>query len=205
MKRVHLLAAALLFAAQASGTAAQKGHDGQVGQVGHDEFRPQAAQPGAPLPQWQMANGVRYLCGGVGEREQAAMQRHSEYDLKLTFAARTGQYLADVDVDILQGRRNVLSANCDGPIMLVDLPHPGEYQIRASADGIERSRQVTVPSKGHRAVIMHWPLVPDGGLQAEGGTRDNEVTLRGLAFPVMSSAVWAGSSQQRRLDRFERV
>jgi len=105
------------------------------------------------------ANGMHYICGGVGEREQAAIKALApQHDLMLTFATERGQYLADVDVNISNASgKNVLSATCDAPIMLVDLPSAGKYRVHASSSGYDVTGQVTVPEHGHRAAVLRWP------------------------------------------------
>lgn len=105
---------------------------------------------------------VTYLCGGVGDQEQAYMKQQAEgYDMMLTFAARDGSYLADVDVDIRNAQgEQVLSANCDGPLMLVDLPQSGRYKVYADAAGYRLDQTVRVnarPGTQIASVVMSWP------------------------------------------------
>lgn len=111
-----------------------------------------------------MRNDITYLCGGIGDEEVAYMKSEaSSYDLMLTFAARDGAYLADVNVDIADGKgMTVLRARCDSPLMLVDLPRAGNYRIRADAGGhvIRRSVKVTAGRKTgqHLATaVLTWP------------------------------------------------
>lgn len=125
----------------------------------------------APAPMRELApqadSGYRYLCGGVGENEASLLKsRAREHDLVLTFAARNGAYLADIDVHITDARgTHVLDATCDGPIMLVDVPASGNYRIVARSGGEERSRTVSVRASGKanaqaRSVTMVWPSPP---------------------------------------------
>lgn len=107
---------------------------------------------------------ITYLCGGVGEEEVAYMKQEARgYDLMLTFAARDGAYLADVDVDIKDAKGNsVLQTACDSPILLVDLPHSGTYRVRAETAGYELNRTVKV-SAGEKkrqrvaSAVLSWP------------------------------------------------
>lgn len=125
---------------------------------------------------------VTYLCGGIGEQEIAFMKREAkDYDLMLTFAARNGAYLADVDVNIADTKGNsVLQANCDAPIMLVDLPRSGNYRVQAEAEGYTRNRvvRVTNAKKGGPGVTvasMVWPRqVLDAAPTATGGSETGE-------------------------------
>ncbi len=118
---------------------------------------------GAPAPMSTLKpvteNGFTYLCGGIGSDESAQMKKSArDYDLMLTFASRKGNYLADIDVDI-SGKNNAsLQATCDAPIMLVDFPKSGSYQIKATTNGKALTRNTSVKSsKGHKALVMVWP------------------------------------------------
>jgi hypothetical protein len=114
-------------------------------------------------------NGVTYLCGGVGEEEASYLKREARnHDMMLTFATRRGAYLADVNVDIRNARgQSVLQTNCDGPIMLVDLPQGGTYRVRADANGYTLNQTVNVQhGKGsHKvaATVLSWPERVAGG------------------------------------------
>jgi hypothetical protein len=124
-------------------------------------------------------NDVTYLCGGVGEEEvQAMKQQAKDYDLMLTFAARDGAYLADVDVDISDARGNsVLQANCDSPMLLIDLPKAGTYRVHADAAGytLNRSVKVAAGKKTGRhlaTAVLVWPqqVAEAGGAASSTGT-----------------------------------
>ncbi|SNS35212.1 hypothetical protein SAMN06265795_102338 [Noviherbaspirillum humi] len=134
----------------------------------------------APVDEFGMthrrtANGIGYLCGGVGEDEAKAMKEAaSGYDLLLTFAAQDGAYLADVRVDIADGSgRPVMEAHCDGPMMLVDLPS-GTYRVRAEVKGRMLSRMVRVSRNGEgnglARTVMAWPRAAADEASG-GGTR----------------------------------
>lgn len=114
---------------------------------------------------------VTYLCGGVGEEESSYMKQQAKgYDLMLTFATRSGAYLADVDVDIRDASGNtVLQLACDSPILLVDLPQGGTYKVRAEAAGYTLNKSVRVAggrkqSPKVASSILSWPQqVAEGG------------------------------------------
>ncbi|RJG06703.1 hypothetical protein D3870_12405 [Noviherbaspirillum cavernae] len=128
----------------------------------------------APAPasrlQAKSADGITYLCGGIGVEEVGYMKRAArDYDLMLTFAARDGSYLADVNVEIDDaGGTPILQIACDGPILLVDLPKAGNYQVRADAAGYTVRHMVNVaenPQDGRKlaAAVLTWPQqVADG-------------------------------------------
>jgi hypothetical protein len=101
-----------------------------------------------------------HVCGGIGVGEQQRMKDASrDHDLMLTFATTTGSYLADVDVQIRDSKgATVIDVNCDGPIMLVDLPAAGSYRVTAKSGGTVREKTVSV-SRGKRpaSATFVWP------------------------------------------------
>jgi hypothetical protein len=109
----------------------------------------------------QSRNGVHWLCGGIGAQEVAYMKREApRYDMMLTFAARNGAYLADINVAIVEDNGHVvLQTKCDGPIMLVDLPGGGTYRVRAQHESHEVMRTVWIQGTQarYRHVVMRWP------------------------------------------------
>jgi hypothetical protein len=124
------------------------------------ELRQEAAADTGPRPQIQ--GDVTWMCGGIGAEEAAHMKEQAKgYDLMLTFAARDGAYLADVDVEISNAQgESLLRARCEAPIMLVDLPQGGRYRLRADSGGVDINRTVRVSgSQSPRvaAVVMSWP------------------------------------------------
>lgn len=125
----------------------------------------------------QTENGITYMCGGVGQLEQAFMkQEANKYDMMLTFATSKGAYLADVNVDIRDGSGgSVLQTSCDGPIMLVNLPKAGKYQVRADAGGYLQNKNVNVRSTGQggriASAVLTWPQrVAEGPSATQSGS-----------------------------------
>jgi hypothetical protein len=101
-------------------------------------------------------DALRYLSGGIGESGIQEMQgAASGYSTMLTFADKTGAYLADVDVTIKSPHGDKLvSTVTKGPILLVDLP-AGHYQVLASFEGRSVTRDIDVPAKGHKREVVH--------------------------------------------------
>ena len=96
------------------------------------------------------------ISGGVGSgaREQLAQQAQG-YELKLVFTSNKGAYLADVPVQISDGKGNVVAdAVSQGPWMFVDLPR-GSYTVKATYDGKSESRKVTVGTS-QKTVQFRW-------------------------------------------------
>jgi hypothetical protein len=90
--------------------------------------------------------GVQYLSGGVGleQREYIASRAADDYNLKLEFADRTGKYIAEVDVQIVDGYGNtVLQETSEGPWFFAQLK-PGRYEVKASAAGRAFERSVVI-------------------------------------------------------------
>jgi hypothetical protein len=145
------------------------------------------APPAMSLPQEQTQNDVAYLCGGVGQEEASYMKQQARnYDLALTFATRTGAYLADVDVNIKNAKGDdVLQAKCDGPMLLVNLPKSGTYRISAETSGYELNRTAKVTAHGNRTqhvarVAMVWPNQAAGtGPETASGSSGTESSAVG--------------------------
>jgi hypothetical protein len=109
------------------------------------------------------AAGASFACGGVAQDEQEAMKAQArQHDLMLTFAVSSGAYLADVDVEIRDSRGAVvLSAKCEGPIMLVDLPGAGTWRVSAQVNGQTRRQTVTTTGRARPArATLIWPTAP---------------------------------------------
>jgi predicted secreted Zn-dependent protease len=102
---------------------------------------------------------VNYICGGVAQDEQQSMKAQApQHDLMLTFAISTGAYLADVDVQIKdRNGATVLSARCDGPMMLVDLPANGRFHVTAQVDGLTREKTVATHHGRLSRATLIWP------------------------------------------------
>ena len=113
---------------------------------------PQATASGSAA-----ATAAGFRCGGVGQEDQARMKADAaRHDLMLTFATSNGAYLADVEVEISSGDKVVLQGRCNDPLMLVDLPADGSYQVRASANGKEQRKTVSIGGKPASATFV-WP------------------------------------------------
>jgi hypothetical protein len=108
------------------------------------------------------SSGANYICGGVGVDDQEAIKAQAPgHSLMLTFAASTGAYLADVDVQISDASGNVVVATkCPAPIMLVDLPRKGVWHVRAQADGVIREKNVAAGGAGTARATLLWPAAP---------------------------------------------
>ncbi len=102
----------------------------------------------------RMAGSVAYICGGVAEDEQAALQSEArKYNMSLLFTqGARGEYLSDVDVKLMRGGKEVASFVADGPRCLLKAPS-GTYNVRATYQG--RTKTATVSTGGKNAQ-MRW-------------------------------------------------
>lgn len=116
---------------------------------------------GTFVPQEKVApGGIRYVTGGVGANEAAAMRAAApRYGLALVFATRTGAFQADVDVTVKDHNRKELLSVVSGPILLLDLP-PATYIVEANLNGATATRRVAVPARGHRQAVLQLPENP---------------------------------------------
>ena len=105
----------------------------------------------------QVQNGIPYVSGGIGSDETAAMRqvRH-DYNLYMTFAIKSGEYQADVDVTI-RGRDGVPVATFKavGPLFYAKLA-PGQYKVEAMARGKTQSQTAVLAGSGTHELQFYW-------------------------------------------------
>jgi len=102
--------------------------------------------------------GIPYVSGGIGvdEREAfAAMGK--DYSLKLMFAIKSGEYLADVKVEISDSiGKKVLDAVADGPWFFTNLP-PGKYTVTVAMMGKAQQNGVNIGKvKKQTTLRFYW-------------------------------------------------
>jgi hypothetical protein len=114
------------------------------------------ASSAMPL-QIQAFQGGRYVTGGVGGDEQAEMESlRKQFNLRILTARRkSGEFLADARVTIMQRGRLVLDADMNGPLMLVELP-PGAYAVRVEAEGKPIDQTVVIVPRDGRELYLYW-------------------------------------------------
>ena len=109
---------------------------------------------------------VTVLAGGIGDDELLALRaREKEFNLKLVFALVQGNYLADVDVVVVDQRgATILERPNTGPILLARLP-AGEYTITVTHDGKAVSRKVRIATGRLRTEhVVRWQADPERDL-----------------------------------------
>jgi hypothetical protein len=114
----------------------------------------------------------RWVCGGVGAEERAALAAlRPQANLELLFVtAKRGGYLADAEVSLLpKGTppRPALHLDADGPMCLIDAP-AGRYRIEASFEGRQRVAEVSLPGKAGAPakLVFSFPAEPWDGIWA---------------------------------------
>ncbi len=113
-----------------------------------------AAQAGPIVKNYE---GIAYISGGVGiDARQGLQAMAKDYNLKMVFAARTGNYLADTHVVIkdMQGK-TVLNAVSDGPWFYAKLP-TGQYTITATTSGKSENQKVAINLAGQTVRYFYW-------------------------------------------------
>ncbi len=96
----------------------------------------------AALPARAAGHDAGFRCGGIGQGEQARIKQDAaQHDALLTFATPGGAYLAGVDFTVASSDGHVvLQGTCDGPLMLLDVPHAGSYSIHVNYQGREQTK-----------------------------------------------------------------
>lgn len=101
------------------------------------------------LPVAQTKDGIRYITGGIGDEELAAItsQEHN-FNTRILLIATNGEYMSEVAVRILSKDGNeVLSLDNVGPYLYAYLPD-GSYTVEAtSSSGGMKSAKFAVPTK----------------------------------------------------------
>lgn len=103
------------------------------------------------------AGGVPYVFGGVGTTSAERLNSLAmDFNLKLVFALKAGDYLSGVEVAISDASgKTFLETRSDGPWLLTRLP-PGNYQIVASFAGKAERRSVAIGAEKLQTVDFRW-------------------------------------------------
>jgi hypothetical protein len=98
-----------------------------------------------PALQAQQQGNITFVSGGAGDDDRDALKQvESQYNLRLLFAARNGDYLANVGVTLADTKGNtVLDTIADGPIFYAHVP-PGRYRLTVSNQGQSQSHDITI-------------------------------------------------------------
>ena len=121
---------------------------------------PPMTNAGPPAPsalQAQQQGNITFVSGGAGEEDRAALQQvESQYNLRLMFAARSGDFLANVAVTLADARGGtVLDTIANGPIFYARVP-PGRYRLTVTNQGQSQSRDISVGAAGAVRQDFYW-------------------------------------------------
>lgn len=108
-------------------------------------------------PEIKTDKGLTYVSGGIGLDERETL-RHvgQDYDLRLSFAEKAGNYLSDVEVVIKDaGGKTALEAISQGPWFFANLP-AGKYTILASMKGKTHQQMARVVTHGQISLYFYW-------------------------------------------------
>ncbi|CAJ0779873.1 hypothetical protein LMG7141_00942 [Ralstonia condita] len=110
---------------------------------------------GTPVARKQ--GSVAYVSGGIGQDDVEAMRKIApQYNVRLTFTGKSGEYLSDVDTHIRSADGAVaLAVVSEGPLLYVRLPR-GSYRVSASYNGVVQQTAMTVPASQAVVRTMTW-------------------------------------------------
>jgi hypothetical protein len=110
----------------------------------------------APALQAQQQGNITFVSGGAGDEDRSALKQvESQYNLRLLFAARNGDYLANVAVTLSDTRGNaLLDTIAEGPMFYAHVP-PGRYRLTVSNQGDSQSRDVSI-GNGATRQDFYW-------------------------------------------------
>ena len=103
------------------------------------------------------SGGISYVSGGVGAASTDRLSALAkDFNLKLVFALKSGDYVSGVDVTIADATgKTLLKAKSEGPWFLTRLP-AGNFKIAATLDGKTETRTVAVGAEKLRTVDFRW-------------------------------------------------
>jgi hypothetical protein len=100
---------------------------------------------------------VSYVSGGVGTESLDQLRSQTkDFNLKLVFALKSGEFLSGVKVGIADAKgQSLLEATSEGPWFLAKLP-AGRYQISASFAGNAETRKIAVDATKLAVIDFRW-------------------------------------------------
>jgi hypothetical protein len=103
------------------------------------------------------SGNVSYVSGGVGTASTDRLSSLAkDFNLKLVFALKSGDYVSGVDVTIADAAgKTVVNTKAEGPWFLARLP-AGSFKIAATFDGKTESRTIAVGAEKMKTVDFRW-------------------------------------------------
>ena len=101
---------------------------------------------------------VSYVSGGVGEESREQLKAFAAaFNLKLLLAHKSGEYIGDVQIVIVDGKgKELLKAVAEGPIFMANLP-AGRYEVIATTEGLTQKLHATVVKGKLGTLVFRWP------------------------------------------------
>jgi hypothetical protein len=100
------------------------------------------------MPPTQTSNGVTFVTGGIGQsRIEAFRKAAKDYNLRATFTAPGGAFMADVKVTLKDAKGNTLVTTVSGPLFYAQVP-PGRYELIAAYGDQRFQRKLEVSQSG---------------------------------------------------------
>ena len=124
---------------------------------------PVSALAADDAPQIRQEGNVAYVSGGVSEEDRAALEPMvRDFNLKLVFALRNGEYLSDTAVMVTSARGQLLlDTKSNGPWFFAKLPS-GQYTVTATANGQVQRKTVSLGNRGLKTLDYRWTGPDDG-------------------------------------------
>lgn len=105
----------------------------------------------------QQQNGIRYILGGVGDEEEAALRAASaSYNVKVLTTSPTGHFAGMYKLTLANvSGTPLVSVENDGPLFYADVP-AGRYSVTVqSATTAAQTKTITVASGKRQEVRFH--------------------------------------------------
>jgi hypothetical protein len=101
-------------------------------------------------------NGIKFVTGGIGDEERAALDsmKH-DFNVHIVSAGAHGEFVGNTRVIIRDSKGNELLNTSAGPMFYAKLP-PGTYTIDARSGGEEQSRRVVTGNNKPLFVHFTW-------------------------------------------------
>ena len=101
---------------------------------------------------------IAHISGGVGiEERETFLARRGEFNLRLVYAMRSGEYVAGVETLVAEEHDGhvILKLASDGPFVYARL-NPGRYTLAATFRGETQRRSFVVPDHGAVDLVLPW-------------------------------------------------
>lgn len=96
----------------------------------------------------QQSGGISYVSGGVGADSSDRLNALAkDFNVKLVFALKSGDYVSEVAVAIVDAAgKSLVNTKAEGPLFLARLPR-GNFKISATFGGRTETRTVAISAE----------------------------------------------------------